>query len=129
MFAVWLAIIGAESLHGALRILLLAPVIGDFRARQIGVVTGAAIVFLVTWLLIRWLRVHSTRVLLAIGGLWVVLTVTFEVCLGRLFGTSWNRILSDYDLPHGGFLGLGLLAMLVTPLIATRLRGEPGSVG
>jgi hypothetical protein len=34
-FLVWLVIIFAESVHGALRQILLAPLIGDFPARRI----------------------------------------------------------------------------------------------
>jgi hypothetical protein len=40
-FAVWLLIVVGESVNGTLRMLLLAPRVGDFRARQFGVFTGA----------------------------------------------------------------------------------------
>ena len=37
---VWLIIIGVETVHGILRGLFLAPLIGDFQARRISVFTG-----------------------------------------------------------------------------------------
>lgn len=121
--AVWLGIIAAETVHGILRQLVLAPRVGDFRARQIAVFTGMAIILTIVTAAIRWLRLPDTRARLAVGGLWVVLTVAFEIGLGRLvLDASWSRILEDYDLPHGGLMGLGLLVLALSPLIATRLR-------
>jgi hypothetical protein len=35
-FVVWLVLMAVEVLHGALRTLLLAPVVGGFQARRIG---------------------------------------------------------------------------------------------
>jgi hypothetical protein len=55
----------------------------------------------------------------------VVLTVVFEIGLGRLvLSLPWERIAEDYDPARGGFLGLGLLFMAVSPPLAARLRAE-----
>ena len=122
---VWLVIIGVETAHGILRTVLLVPVIGDFPARQVGVFTGSVLILGVAVLFIRWVRAGTNRRLLAVGLLWVVLTVLFEVGLGRrVIGLPWDRLLEDYDLTRGGVLGLGLLFMAVTPLLAARLRRE-----
>jgi hypothetical protein len=121
--AVWLVIIAAETVHGVVRTLLLAPAVGDFRARQLAVVSGCAIIFGVTWLFVRWLRATTARELFAVGLAWVILTVGFEIGLGRLTGLTWERIFEDYDLPNGGFLGLGLLFLALAPLLAARYRG------
>jgi hypothetical protein len=120
----WLAIIVAESIHGTLRTLYLAPAIGDLTARQVGVFTGTLIIFLIALAFSRWLGARTKKQLLAVGALWVVLTVSFEIALGRgVFQYDWSRILGDYDLSQGGLMGFGLLAMLFMPLLAARLRG------
>ena len=59
------------------------------------------------------------------GGLWVGLTLMFEMGLGRLMGLGWDRLLADYDLLHGGFMPLGLLAMALTPWAVRRLQAKP----
>lgn len=123
--AVWVVIILAESVHGTLRQLLLMPVMGDLPARRVSVFTGALIIFGVTWSFIRWIRPSSRRQLFLMGVLWVVLTVAFEISLGRALGYGWDRLLEDYDLPRGGLMGLGLVAMLFTPWVAARVRGVP----
>ncbi len=122
----WCAIIVAESLHGTLRELLLAPRLGSLPARQVAVFTGTALLFAITCAGIRWLAPRGARACLVTGAAWVVLTVGFEMALGRLgFGYGWPRILEDYDPSRGGLMGLGLLAMLFMPLAAARLRGLP----
>ena len=126
---VWLIIILVESMHGTLRQLFLAPAIGDFAARRIGVFTGTALIFVVALLFAPWLKLTDTRRLILVGALWVALTVLFEAALGRFtFGYAWSRITQDYDLTRGGLMGLGLIAMLFIPLAAARLRGAPGAV-
>ena len=126
---VWLVVIAAETAHGVLRGLLLVPLVGDRPARQIGVPVGSLIVLAVASLFIRWIAARTSRQLLGVGLLWVVLTVLFEMGLGRLaLGLSWERITEDYDVTRGGFLAVGLLVMAVSPLLAARLRGcRPGA--
>lgn len=123
-FAVWLIIIVVETVHGILRGLLLVPLVGDFPARQIGVLIGSLLIFVVAWLCIRWIAVRTTLQLLGVGLLWVVLTILFEIGLGRLvLGLPWERITEGYNPARGGFLGFGLLFMAVSPLLAARFRG------
>jgi hypothetical protein len=107
-FLVWLVLIGAETVHGILRTLFLQPVVGDFRARQIAVFTGAALILAVSYAFGPWLRATSTAQLLGVGFLWLALTLLFEVTLGRLLlPLSWDRIASDYELyPEADFFRL-----------------------
>jgi hypothetical protein len=120
-FLIWLVIMAAESLHGTLRRLLLSPDL-EFALRQVSVLIGAGIIFGLTWLFLSWIRIRSTRAALAIGVLWVLLTLVFEIALGRLTGLGWTRILADYDLPQGRMMPLGLLAMGVTPWAVLHLQ-------
>ena len=51
------------------------------------------------------------------------LTLIFEIGLGHfLFGYSWGRIVEDFDIMRGGLLPVGLLVLMLSPLIAARLR-------
>jgi hypothetical protein len=121
--AVWVCIILVEVLHGVARTLFLAPVIGDFRARQVAVFTGSFLIVLVATLFIGWLRPANIREAVRVGIVWLVLTLTFEIAFGRfVVHVSWARIASDYDLPRGGLLPIGLLVLAAAPLIAAKLR-------
>jgi hypothetical protein len=116
-----MAIMLAETVHGILRELFLAPRIGSLTARQIGIPVGCVIIFVITWLCARWMNVHVRRQFL-VGSYWVLLTVAFEIVLGRAIGASWNRLLSDYNPAQGGFMIFGLLFMLFTPWLVGRLQ-------
>jgi len=119
---VWVLLMLAETVHGVVRTLFLAPALGDFRARQLAVISGSLLMFAITCLTIRWLQPRATRWLVSIGVMWVGLTLAFEIGLGWLVGYSWNRIASDYNLLHGGLMPLGLGVMAMAPWIASRLR-------
>jgi hypothetical protein len=106
--AVWMVIISAETIHGIARTVLLAPVVGDLRARQIGDFTESVMILAISALAIRWLDAKSPKRLLLTGLFGVVLTVIFEVALGRLvLGLTWERIVSDHDLTQGGLMSFG----------------------
>jgi len=121
-FAVWLVIIFAEFLHGTARVLLLEPVVGDFRARQITVLTGILIILTISGFFVRWLRAANNFQLFFVGVMWLALTAAFEISLGRMLNLSWERILSDYDIFNGGLMPLGLLFLVFAPFIANGLR-------
>ena len=124
-FIIWIVIVLAESLHGTARTLLLAPYIGDFKARQVAVFTGAAIILLIAFLSVRWLRARSTGDLIGIGFLWLGLTIVFEIVVGRfILQYPWERIVADYNLLEGGLLPIGLIVLTLSPLIAAKVRGN-----
>ncbi|MEZ5429059.1 MAG: hypothetical protein R2747_22625 [Pyrinomonadaceae bacterium] len=120
---VWLLIIGTEFIHGTIRVLLIEPLAGDLRARQISVLTGSIIILIISYLFVEKLRATDFIQLFAVGLLWLGLTVSFEIILGRfIFGLSWDRIGSDYDVSRGGLLPFGLVFLALAPAIAARLK-------
>jgi hypothetical protein len=83
--------------------LLLVPLVGDLPARQSGVPIGSLLIFAVSYVCIRWIAATTKLQLLGVGLRWVVLTVLFEIVLGRLaLGLPWDRITEDYDPARGG---------------------------
>lgn len=119
---IWLLLMTAETAQGALRRVLTNPDV-EFAVRQVGVVVGVLVIFAITGLSFPWMRIRSARDALAVGVLWASLTVLFEIGLGLTIGLSWARLWSDYDLAHGGLMGLGLVAMALIPWTVFRLRG------
>jgi len=118
-------LIAVETVHGVLRNLFLVPIVGDTRARQIGVVIGSALVLATAFAFIRWMRPASLRAALWIGALWLVLTLAFEFSLGRALGRSWDQLLADYDPSRGGYLTFGMVLLMLAPWIAAKFRLAP----
>jgi len=119
---VWMLIMLAETGHGMVREVFIAPVIGGHRARQLGVLVGCVLIFVIAWLTARWMGAGTRRQQFKVGAFWVLLTLIFEFALGRATGASWSRILSDYNPLHGGFMLLGLAFMFATPWLTKKLR-------
>lgn len=121
---IWLVIIFAESIHGTLRQLFLAPLIGDFPARRIAFFVALFIILGITYLFIRWINAPSVKSLFAVGIMWMILMAIFEFSLGLfVMNYSWERMLEDYDISRGGLMGFGLLFMLFAPYLAAKLHG------
>jgi hypothetical protein len=121
----WFLLMVAETLHGVWRVKVLAPWIGDAAARDVSVFTGSLVILLITLGCIGWIPARSARTLLLVGFTWVVLTITYELALGRFaFHLSWAEIISDFDLLHGRLLPIGLLFLMFSPLLAARLRAR-----
>jgi hypothetical protein len=126
--AVWLVFITVESVLGTLRVLFLEPRIGVEAAQRIGLVTGAAALLIVTYLLIVWMRVKGRAALLGVGALWLVFTFAFEMVVGRLRGRSWQSLLTDYDIARGGLMSIAMLLLLFAPMIAAGLRNRKSTI-
>ena len=119
---VWLLLMAVETIHGVLRNLFLAPAVGDFQARQIGVFIGSVLILTIAVLTIRWIRPSSVGSTLGIGAFWLMLTLAFEFFLGRALGRSWGAMRADYDLTRGGYLSIGMVVLALAPWIAARMR-------
>jgi hypothetical protein len=122
--AIWLLLIVAEILHSIARGIFLVPHVGEFRSSQIGVFTGSIIILVIALTFVRWLAASRTTDLLMVGLLWLGLTLAFEVLFGRfVVGASWERLGADDNVPEGGLLPFGMLVLMLSPLIASKVRG------
>jgi hypothetical protein len=127
VIAIWLLLAVVGFLNGVTRRVLLTPWLGESLARQVSSVTAAALILAVVIAVAPALRGLSRRELLAVGSLWLALTVAFELTLGRLTGQTWSRLLEDYDLSAGRLWVLVPLTVLFAPLVAARLGGHVSS--
>lgn len=70
----------------------------------------------------RWLGASRPSQLLAVGFLWLCLTLAFEFLFGHFaVGASWERLAADYNLLEGGLLPIGMAVLTFAPLIVVKL--------
>jgi len=119
---VWMLMMLAETGHGVVREVFIAPVIGGMRARQLGVLIGCVLIFVIAWLTARWMGASSKRQQFRVGAYWAILTLIFEFSLGLALGMSWTHIFADYNPLRGGYMLFGLAFMFLTPWITRKLR-------
>jgi hypothetical protein len=120
---IWLMFIIAESLNGTVRILWLIPAFGDQLAHQISFLMGAILIVTIATIFVSWIQASHISQLLAVGVLWLLLTVGFELILGRfVLGYSWSQIAADYNIYQGGLMPYGLVLLTLSPVIAVKIR-------
>jgi len=123
----WFLLMAAETLQGLWCVKLLTVWLPGTKLCDFGVLTGSLILLLIAFVCLDWIPARDAPTLLLVGSTWTVLTIAYELLLGRLaFDRSWNEIAADFDLVHGSLLPLGLIALLFAPLLAARLRGRIG---
>jgi hypothetical protein len=122
--AVWLAILLLANINGAVRELWIIPDIGEVAGRAVSTVILCALVFLLTWLTIGWIRPIASADAMKIGALWLVLTLAFEFLVGHyLFRKPWAVLLEDYNVAQGRIWVVVLVVVLLAPRWTAHLRG------
>ncbi|PSR17488.1 hypothetical protein C8255_12310 [filamentous cyanobacterium CCP3] len=115
---------GAETLHGIFRNAVVAPRLGTKKAKQLSLISGTAILFLICYFWIPNLGINSTKSLLAVGLFLALSMGLFDLVLGRyIMKLRWRIVLRDFDFRQGNYLLVGLLILSGIPLIVMKLRG------
>lgn len=122
--AVWALLAILMIAQGWVREQWLVPRMGELAAHQASSLSACGILLLTAFWTLRWLGcLHAARRQLAVGALWLGLTVAFEFGFGHFVaGHSWARLLADYDLLAGRLWVLVLLTTFTAPRIAGWLR-------
>jgi hypothetical protein len=128
LFAIgaWTFILAFAILNGALREAVLVPRFGPPWAQVTSGVLLSACVFAVAWYFTTKFSSLSARRLVAVGGLWLVMTLTFEFGFGRLVqGKPWEEIWAAYTFKDGNIWPIVLLVVLGSPWLVSRLKAQP----
>ena len=127
---VWFAMLIMASVNGAVREALLVPTMGAGPARAVSTLLLCAIVFLLTYVTIRWIDPRSPRDVWIIGALWVALTLGFEFLAGHfLFGNPWSELLEEYNVFRGRTWILAVVTIFVAPWVCARARRRSTTPG
>ena len=119
----WLGLVLIMILNGSIRNFVYGPLVSELTAHQISSVTGVLLTGLFTWLLSLMWRIRSERQALAIGSIWLVLTIVFEFIFGHyVMGHLWSRLLYDCNLIEGRVWSLVLIFTMIAPYIIYKMR-------
>ncbi len=124
--AVWIVLLLLAILNGAVRESLIRPRTGELLGHALSTLILCAAIVVVSVYSIGWIGPESRYDALAIGGVWLVLTLAFEFLGGHfLFGNSWTTLLADYNVLRGRVWILVLLTTLCAPIAAFVFRARP----
>jgi hypothetical protein len=117
----WLLLLVVMFTNGIVRVMVLQPRLGEEPARRVATLIGVFLVLAISWLYARRVAPARAGELLAVGALWLALTLAFEFGFGRLSGQSWEVLLADYDVARGRLWPLVLVATLFGPWLMGRM--------
>jgi hypothetical protein len=120
---VWLVLLAGMMANGAFRVLVLQPRLGEDAARQAACVSGIAVILVLAALARRWLGAADVQSQVAVGVVWLVLTVDFELLFGHyVSGLSFESLAAEYDVSRGRLWPLVLIVVLAAPWLTSALR-------
>jgi hypothetical protein len=121
-FGVWLVMLVAAFINGAIRELLIVPQVGEQVGHFLSVFVLSGVIFGITYLFIRALGPLPARMLLGVGLFWLVLSLLFEFGFFHyVMHAPWSKLLADYNIFRGRLLSVVWLTMLFAPLLCGKL--------
>jgi hypothetical protein len=121
-FGVWLGMLVAAFLNGALREGLSVRLVGEQVGHVISVCLLSGAIFGITYAFVKALRPLSASTLLGLGLFWLVLSLLFEFGFFHYaMHEPWEKLWADYNIFRGRLLIVVWLTTLFSPLICGRI--------
>ncbi|KYK36604.1 MAG: hypothetical protein HXS46_13775 [Theionarchaea archaeon] len=114
---VWVLLLILAIINGVLRNEVYGPLMEELLAHQISTITAIVLFLVAMYVFFSKTNARYTGTdLIAIGALWLILTVVFEFMFGHyVMGNSWSRLFHDYNILEGRVWSLVLLTTVVGP--------------
>jgi NADH:ubiquinone oxidoreductase subunit 6 (subunit J) len=119
---VWFLFAVIAVINGAIRNSTYQKWVGDLYAHQISTIIFILLVLAVMYLFFNFSGFpYTNKDLWVIGFSWLIATIIFEFVFGHyVFGNSWEKLLTDYNLLKGRIWSLVLLFTLIGPWLVGR---------
>lgn len=122
-FFAWFLIMILAVINGIIREAVYKTPLGELRAHQVSSLVLILLVALYVWFLVHTWRPATVAQALAIGFMWLIMTVGFESLLGHYVnGLPWPDLFKDYNLLAGRVWVLVLLWITLAPYCFFRLQ-------
>jgi hypothetical protein len=121
-FGMWLGMLVAAFLNGALRALLIVRLTGEPVGHVLSVFLLSGAIFGITYLFIKAQRPLPASTLLGIGLFWLILSLLFEFGFFHyVMYEPWEKLWADYNLFRGRLLLVVWLTTLCSPLVCGKI--------
>jgi len=124
-FAVWLGILVLAIANGGVREAVLIPILGRVPGFFLSGILLSTLILAISYLSMPWFGHVPVRSYIAIGVLWLSLTLAFEFMFGRFIqGHTWSQVFEAYTFKEGNIWPIVLLFTAVAPYVAAKIRGR-----
>ncbi len=122
-FAVgWFPMLLIAISNGLLRELTYGKIISKYRANQISSMTAIIFFWIYTLSFFSFSSFQQYNALLG-GFVWLIMTIAFELSLGRfILKKTWDELLDAYNLMKGNLWPIVLLSVYIFPYTVTLLK-------
>jgi hypothetical protein len=121
---IWLIILPAAVVNGLFREKVLTLFIGAALALPLSGIILSVFIFIIIFLLIPFIGESTSRAYLAIGLLWVALTLSFEYLFGYfVMGRSWHEINQVFNVKAGNLFIASVFTCAISPWVVAKIRG------
>lgn len=118
----WIVFVVLAILNGSLRVYVIIPITGNYIGHVISSIILSTIIFVGTYLFIKKKNLAASNYLVAIGALWLFMTIAFEFLFGHfVMNHPWEKLLADYNIFKGRVWILVLFATFLSPILSGRL--------
>ena len=119
----WIPMVFIAILNGIIRNSVYQKYTGELSAHQISTFTIIVLIGIYTWFIIPFLKLQFARQAIAVGLIWLILTIAFEFIFGHfVVGHSWSKLLADYNIWDGRLWILVLIWTTIAPFVIFKLR-------
>lgn len=121
----WLPLVVIGILNGILRQVGYSKYVGELTAHQISTLTGIVLMGLYIWCLTGIWKIRSPAQAMAIGLIWLGMTIVFEFVFGHyVMEHPWKKLFRDYNLLDGRIWVFVLIWITVAPLVFYKIRSK-----
>ena len=118
----WFPMVAIAIANGALRESWYGQHLSELTAHQISTLTAVVLFGAYIWFVVQFWSPTSKAQAIAVGLLWLVMTIAFEFLFGHFVaGHTWERLLHDYNLLAGRVWPLVLVWVAVAPYLFFRM--------
>lgn len=119
----WLTFPIIGIINGVIREVGYKKYLSELLAHQVSTVTGIILFGIyIGFLTLKW-KIQSAGQAIAIGLIWLALTIAFEFLFGHyVMKNDWSRLLHDYNILKGRVWALLLIWITIAPYIFYKLR-------
>lgn len=119
----WAPLVLIAIANGAARQLVYGKYLTELQAHQVSTIIGLLLFSAYMYVLSGYWRIESLGRAVAIGFIWLCLTLAFEFLFGQfLAGKSWAELFHDYNIVAGRLWVLILVWTISAPSICYLLR-------
>jgi len=120
--AIWFLFAIVATINGIIRNSTYKKWVGDFYAHQISTVIFITLVLFIMYIFFNKFGLNYTNTdLWVIGFSWLIGTIIFEFVFGHyVFGNSWQKLFTDYNILKGKLWSLVLIFTTIGPWLVAR---------